>query len=190
VVAQGGVISEPDEVTIVVGTGPAAAGVTNMAVARVATPAPAPAPAPASAPAPAPVAAMASTPTPEQILATGLAHLSDAAIVADHAADVFDSVAGRADLYTSFAELQEELKRRLDVVIPVDPAQRQSWTQTVFLPLTAYTTSQLAGLGLYPQWPQSLNQPLTPAQRQGVRGHMLTLAQAFRAASAADRAQR
>jgi hypothetical protein len=180
VVAQSGVISEPDEVTVLVGTGPAAAGVANIAAARVSAP----------ADAAAPVAAMASAPTPEQILETGLPHLSDAATVADHTADVFDSLAGRTDLYTSFAELQEELKRRLDVVIPVDPARRQSWTQSIFLPLTAYTTSQLAGLGLYLQWPQSLNQPLTPAQRQGVRGHMSTLARAFRAASAADRTQR
>jgi len=158
-VAVGGAISEPDEVVVTVGGAPAVTEVANHGPAT------------------------ATQTVPDQILGAALPRIASGAIVAPQVADVFESIAGRSDLYTSFAEMQDELRRRLDVVIPAEPIERQAWTQSVFQPLTAYTASQLAVVGLDLQWPQSLSQPLTLAQRQAVHGHFLTLAHAFRAVS-------
>ena len=126
----------------------------------------------------------------EQVLGMALPRLVEGRQVAAQVADVFESVAGRAELYTSFAELQDELRRRLDVVVPAEPLQRQAWAQTVFQPLTQVTAGQLAASGVELQSPQSQSQPLTPEQWQGVRSHFLMLARAFRSASATERPER
>jgi hypothetical protein len=96
-----------------------------------------------------------------------------------------DAIAHRATLYESFAVLQSELARRLDVVLPNEPATRAAWAEGVFAPLTNYTTSQLLAAGLDLRQPQGLKQPLTPAQQEKVRDHFESLARAFRAGSAA-----
>ena len=172
-VAVGGVISAPDEVTVIVGD---------------ASPGSGPTPVPPLDPRPSGPTPLAATPAPallptaEQVLGLALPRLSEGRQVAGQVADVFESVAGRVDLYTSFAELQDELRRRLDVVIPVEALQRQAWVQTVFQPLTLTTASQLAASGVDLQSPASLGQALTPEQRQGVRSHFMMLARAFRAA--------
>ena len=119
-----------------------------------------------------------------------LPRLAEGRQVAVQVADVFESVAGRVDLYTSFAELQDEVRRRLDVVIPAESLQRQAWVQTVFQPLTLTTTSQLAASGLDLQSPASLGLPLTPEQRQGVRSHFVMLARVFRALPATEPSER
>ena len=141
---------------------------------------------PARATAPAP----ASLPATEQVLGMALPRLAAGPAVASQVADVFEAIAGRADLYTSFAELQDELRRRLDVVIPADPLQRQAWVSSVFQPLTVSTTSQLAAAGLDLHSPQTLSRPFTPEQRQGVRSHFLMLARGFRAVPVAQWAGR
>jgi len=181
VVAAGGVISAPDEVTVLVGDASSGSGPTAVPSLDPRPSGPATL---ATTPAPAPL------PTAEQVLGMALPRLSDGRQVAAQVADVFESVAGRVDLYTSFAELQDEVRRRLDVVIPAEPLQRQAWVQTVFQPLTLTTASQLAASGVDLQSPASLGQALTPEQRQGLRSHFVMLARAFRALSATERSER
>ena len=40
-----------------------------------------------------------------------------------------DAIAHRSSLYESFAALQSELARRLDVVLPNEPAARAAWSE-------------------------------------------------------------
>jgi hypothetical protein len=96
-----------------------------------------------------------------------------------------ESIAQRATLYESFAMLQAELSRRLDVVIPADPSVRSTWTELVFSPLTAYTAEQLLPAGLDFRMQQTLGQPLSAAQQARVREHFQGLARAFRVVAAA-----
>jgi hypothetical protein len=160
-------ISEPDEVSVLVGSPPGPGGVF-----------PQQAPTLISAP------ALPSPLTAEQILAAALPRLSAGTRLASDIADVMDAIAHRATLYESFAVLQSELARRLDVVIPAEPATRAAWAEGVFSPLTAYTTSQLLAAGLDIRQPQGLIQPLTAAQQEAVREHFDRLARAFRAVPA------
>src|SRR5262249_19703706 len=103
--------------------------------------------------------------------------------VAGEVADVMGSIAERATLYTTFAELQSELVRRLDVVVPADSSQRLSWSRDVFQPLTEYTLSELLSANLDLRVRQNLSQPLTPAQQTRLRTHFENLSRVFRAAS-------
>jgi hypothetical protein len=153
-----------------VGSPPAAAGVVAQ-----------PTPSALAAPAPPSV----SPPTPEQILSENLPKLSAGTHLAADVADAMEAISDRATLYESFAALQSELARRLDLLIPIEPDKRTAWAVGVFAPLTAYTTSQLLAAGVDVRQPQAVNQPLTPAQQAKVREHFERLARAFRAAATA-----
>jgi hypothetical protein len=162
-------ISEPDEVTVLVGSPPAAAGGVAMQSAAPIYPA-----------TPAPPLL-----TPEQIVSSSLPRLSESTRVASDVADVMEAIAQRANLYESFASLQSEMARRLDVVIPTEPSIRAAWIEGVFAPLTASTTGHLVAAGLDVRQPQVLTQPMTAAQQEIVRKHFERLARAFRAGLAA-----
>ncbi|HZW32208.1 MAG TPA: hypothetical protein VFF52_15965 [Isosphaeraceae bacterium] len=169
VVSADGEISEPDEVAVVVGSPPAGT-LPGGAAAAYAPPAQAPQP-----------AAPAWASAPDQLLATVLPNLPGSPRVAGDVADILEAICQRSSLYSSFGELQSELSRRLDVVVPTDPGQRSSWIQNVFLPLTAATANELLATGVDIRTPQGVQQPLTPAQQERIRDHLQKLAKAFRA---------
>jgi hypothetical protein len=84
-------------------------------------------------------------------------------------AATFESIAERATLYTSFAELSSEVMRRLDAAIPKDANSRLLWGQGVFAPLTQYTTLEMRLAGLDLSSPQGLYQELNAAQKDKLR---------------------
>ena len=106
--------------------------------------------------------------------------------MAAEVADVMESVAQRSSLYSTFASLQNEMSRRLDVVIPNDSFTREAWTRTVLIPLSAYTGTELAAVGLDVRPSQGNAPAMTPVQRECVRGHFSKLARAFRAVSSSS----
>jgi len=167
IIAGEGELSEPDEVSVLIGSPPAIGGAI-------------PQPAPAAVQPPAPP----TVPNPEQIVAAALPKLPNGTRVASDIADVMEAVAERATLYECFAVLQDELTRRLDVVLPAEPAQRTIWTEGVFTPLTSYTAGCFLAAGLDLRQPQGLRQTLTPAQKEQLRDHFQRLARSFRAVTA------
>jgi hypothetical protein len=94
--------------------------------------------------------------------------------------DVFEAIAGRASLYTSFSQLQSELTRRLDVIVPLDPSARNQWSSQVFVPLSQMTASELLAAGIDLRVPSSSDRPLEPAQRERIGAFYRSLAVAFR----------
>lgn len=171
VVANSASISEPDEVTVLVGVGPqgTAGALGSLAPTQGAVANPA-----------------ASVATPDQILRTAVPNLPNGRVLAGQIAGEFKFLAGRASLYSSFADLQHDLGRRLDAVIPPDAAQRQAWAYVVFQPLTQYTTSQMLGLGLDIRQPSGMNGKLSDTQKDRIQEHLKALSEAFRAVSAAE----
>ncbi len=174
-------ISEPDEVMVLVGTAPGGVGQSGS-------------PAPMSPIAssslslnPANAGAVAPSMPPAESLVTANVHrIPGGARVAAEVADVMESVAQRSSLYSSFASLQNEMSRRLDVVIPNDSFTREAWTRTVLIPLSAYTGTELAAVGLDVRPSQGNAPAMTPVQRECVRGHFSKLARAFRAVSSSS----
>ncbi len=176
VVAGDGEASEPDEVNVLVGYPPAGVPFAAPAAGPTPTPTPNPTPSPTAGNAPE---------KPEPMLAARLPHLPNGPRVASNIADVLEAVAERVNLYESFAMLESELGRRLDVVVPSTPAERGLWSRGVFQPLAAYTAAELLPAGLDLRTSQGLQQTLTPAQRERLHDHLLNLARRFRAASQA-----
>jgi len=167
IIAGEGELSEPDEVSVLIGSPPAIGGaIPQSAPSAVQPPAP------------------PTVPNPEQIVASVLPRLPNGTRIASEIADVMEAVAERATLYECFAVLQDELRRRLDVVIPTDPAQRTIWSEGVFTPLTNFTAGHLLAAGLDLRQPQGLRQTLTSAQKEQLRDHFQRLARSFRAVTA------
>jgi hypothetical protein len=170
VVAGGDEVPDADDVTVLVGSPPVGAGLAAPSPAAMSV-----AP-PASAPA---------TTLDKQALSASVSRLANGRTVAGQVADALQAISERMDLYSSFAELQQELARRLEVVIPAEPAQRAAWNEGVFAPLTTYTSGQLSSAGLDVLQPRGLDQRLSAAQRERLHDHFQSLAQVFRAASTA-----
>jgi hypothetical protein len=166
IVAVEGELSEPDEVSVLVGSPPVPSGTL-----------PPPASTPLSREAPPPPATM------EQVLSAALLRVSAGSQLASDVADVMDAIAHRAPLYETFADLQSELSMRLDVVIPREPAARTAWSEGIFSPLSTYTINELLLSGVDVRQSPGLKQPLSVAQQEKVRDHFGKLARAFRASS-------
>ena len=98
----------------------------------------------------------------------------------DQAAGVFEAIAARSSLYTSFADLSSELMRRLDAIIPTDPQWREFWSQGVFAPLTQHTVSEMLGVGLDLRTPQARNQGLSAVQQDKLQKLFSSYAREFR----------
>ncbi len=172
-VAADGEVSEPDEVTVEVGTPPTSPG--PVAAAAAATPTPTQA---AQA-----VASPPTPPTPARIVAAALPRLADGGRLGASIADVMEAVSQRTSLYESFAALQGELLKRLEVVVPADPVARSAWNDAVFSPLTLMTAQKLLAAGLDVRRREDLDRPLSPAQQELLGEHFQELARAFRAGS-------
>lgn len=151
-------ISEPDEVVVTVGEAPSAVGL-GAATPAVADDA---------------VGRMLQGPGAEACRAT-----------LERAAGVFDAIAGRASLYTSFDELSAEMMRRLDAVVPADPAWRRYWSEAVFAPLTEHLAAEMLAAGLDLRDPRGRAAPLAQAHRERLERLLASYAREFRARSQA-----
>jgi hypothetical protein len=112
-------------------------------------------------------------------IAMAVASIPGGQNTAGQVADVFVAVADRAALYSSYAQLQSELVRRLDIVIPSEPLVRAAWTNSVFLPLSQVASIELARIGVDVR-PESADRTLEPAQRQRLQELYRGLADACR----------
>lgn len=173
VVASDSEISQPDEVEVIAGV---LGGTPPGAPQAARTPAPVPIPAPAPAPAAAP-------PTLGQFTRQALGAIPGGRSAAPTLAASFDEIAGRVDLYESYEELYSELARRLDEVVPVEPARRQPWLDRLFSPLTTHLVETMRPLGLELSTPEGRAASMTDDQRMRLALQFRELADGFRALS-------
>lgn len=90
----------------------------------------------------------------------------NASEVAEGLASAFDDCAARVDLYRCYDELFSELSRRLDGVVPREPATRAIWLERVFLPLTDRLADEIRPTGLDLRQPAGRAVALTEAQKR------------------------
>ena len=160
VVAAGGSISEPDEVTVTVGAG------TRTRVA--------------SDPAPGPsIPASESLPTQELSRST-LAAVPGGPESAEGLGRAFADTADRMDLYYSFADAFSEMSRRLEPILPADPTLRKSWEDRVFHPLTSRLVESSRSEGLDLRTAEGQSSPLTAGQRAALAEQLRLMAEGFR----------
>jgi hypothetical protein len=98
----------------------------------------------------------------------------------DQIAGILEAIAGRAALYSSFADLSSEMVRRIDAAIPSDQSVRQFWSSSVFGPLTQHITTEMLSVGLDLRTPQAANLALSPFQQQKLQRLFNYYAREFR----------
>jgi hypothetical protein len=84
----------------------------------------------------------------DQVAELALGSVEGGHEVADSLAEIFDALAGRMTLYATYADLYVEMSRRLEAIVPADPARRQLWADRIFVPLTASLIDGLRAEGL------------------------------------------
>jgi hypothetical protein len=97
-------------------------------------------------------------------------------------AEVFDAIADRMDLYQSYAEMFQEMSRRLETVVPAEPGLRDLWTSRVFTPLTSRLIELMLTEGLDLRRPDGQNAELSLGQRARLAEGFREVAEGFRAA--------
>jgi hypothetical protein len=156
VVASGREISGADEVTVTVASPSASLGTTGLA----------------------PGDAEPTTDLARRLLTS----VRGGADVAVDLAEVFDGTADRMDLYQSYAETFNEVSRRLEGVVPPDPAVRGTWSDRLFTPLTTRLIERMLPDGLDLRRPEGQNAELTLGQRARMAELFREVAEGFRAA--------
>jgi hypothetical protein len=154
VVALGSVISEPDVVSVSVG----APGSTSGPEAMIEGPEPI-----------------------DEAARAALATIPDGLANANPLALAFEAIADRMDLYRSYAEVFSELSRRLEPILPADPARRGLWNDRLFAPMTARLIEALRTEGLDLRTPEGQNVRLTAPQRARLAEIFRAMAGGFRA---------
>jgi hypothetical protein len=161
VVAEGGEISEPSPVSVTaVATPPAATGT--------------------------PTASASSEPEPEPLeawMGKALATIDGGPSAAGKLAEAFDEVAGRLGLYRSYADAFSEMSRRLDEIVPEDPARRAPWLDRLFVPLSKRLVAAMLERGLDLRTPEGQGASWTDGQRDRLAELLRAMAAGCRAAA-------
>ena len=163
VVAAGSEISTPDEVIVTVGGG-----------ARIGGPAGVASPGDAIVPEPAPT---------HEVARSALASLRGGPEAAEPLASLFEAAADRMDLYSSYADAFSEMSRRLEEILPADPAHHAVWIERLFNPLSAQTVEVMRIEGLDLRLPDARAASLTTAQKAALAEHFRLIAEGFRSSN-------
>jgi hypothetical protein len=153
-VARGGEISDPDRVTVSVGSPSSPFGIETTPEAPEAL---------------------------HDVARSDLALVPGGLDVGPPLAEAFDGVADRMDLYRSYAEAFSELSRRLEPLLPPDAVRRSVWNERLFAPLSARLIEGLRAEGLDLRGTEGQNAALTSAQRARCAELFRAMARGFRA---------
>jgi hypothetical protein len=96
-----------------------------------------------------------------------------------------EGIAARVPLYESYEQLQEELFRRLELILPAG-ADRSRWESHVFLPLSVRLIETVRARGLDLTGEQGRRQELNPSQREAVAAFFQEAAAGMRAVGPRD----
>lgn len=119
-------------------------------------------------------------PTLSQVAQSALAGLEGGSDRAEDLARNFEDVAARVALYASYSDLFVELSRRLDSIVPQEPALRKTWLERLFGPLTAPLIAEMRRQGLDLLTPAGQAAPLNTPQRDALAEQFREMASGFR----------
>jgi hypothetical protein len=154
VVASGSAISEPDIVRVSVGAGTGS----GMEPPSVVAPE-----------------------TLRDVARSALGSIRGGPDAAEDLAQAFHGVADRMALYRAYADVFLEMSRRLEWVLPEEPAKRAVWNDRLFAPLTTQLIEGLRPEGLDLRQADAQTTPLTAAQKARLADMLREMAEGFRA---------
>jgi hypothetical protein len=135
-------------------------------------------------------AGIASPVTTEEIARRALGALEIGHASAEALASAFESIAGRIELYETYADILQGSTSRLQPLLPSDLGTRAAWNDRLFAPLTRRLIDEMKSLGLDLSGPDGLNVPLSVAQRSRLAVEFQAMARGFRSASLAKHRER
>jgi hypothetical protein len=101
-------------------------------------------------------------------------------------AEAFQGVADRMALYESYFTLQDEMARRLDVLLPSEPGVREQWNRRLFGPLSQRISEAVGPEGLDLRRPESLTAAMSAGQKARLKDVFLAISRGFRATVLAE----
>jgi hypothetical protein len=122
-------------------------------------------------------------PTMDLVARQSLCALPGGAAAGGQLAEAFEGIAQRIDLYGSYAEVQSEISRRLDSLVPADPAMRSLWNERLFQPLSARIADAMRHEGLDLAAAGAIDATLTEPQKNQLRGTFTAIVHGFKTAS-------
>ncbi len=157
VVASGSRISEPNVVTVTVGSGitPRTAADQGAAATAVAIPT-------------------------QELARSGLASVGGTPKVGEEIARIFEAASDRMDLYGTYTDAFSEMSRRLEDMLARDPARRNLWVERVFTPLTARVIEVLQAEGLDLRTPEGQAAAMASNQKAALAEQFRLMADGFR----------
>jgi hypothetical protein len=99
--------------------------------------------------------------------------------------EAFEDLAGRMDLYRTYADVQLEMSQRLEVIVPGDSRKRSAWAERVFVPLTSRLVEGLRAEGLDLIQIGGPAVPMSEAQKARLASMLRGISEGFRAVGAA-----
>jgi hypothetical protein len=163
VVASGSKISTPDEVIVTVGTGSrgASPGDPSTTAGRPSED---------------------SLPTRE-VARSALAAVRGGSEAAEPLALILEETADRMDLYESYSFAFSEVSRRLEKILPDEPAHRTLWIERLFGPLSGRIVEVMLAEGLDLSRPEGQRTPMSPPQRAALAEQFRLISEGFRSVS-------
>jgi len=160
VVASGSQISDPNFVTVTVGSG----GALRSAGER---------------------SAVAVTIPTQEVARAAIASVGGTAQVGEELARIFEFASDRVDLYESYADAFSELSRRLEDMLARDPGRRNLWVERVFTPLTARVIEVLQAEGLDLRSHEGQTAAMVSNQKDALSEQFRLMADGFRRGASA-----
>lgn len=181
VVAEGGRISEPDSVTLTAVEHPEAPVLQQVKASQP------PRLQPVDGAVEAPVAKPGtSRDLMVQLAGKTLQDVPHSAGMGGALGELFSDISGRMDLYSNYAEAQQEISRRITALLEAESADTTAWNRKVFEPLTAALGLWLRPAGLELTDPAQWAAPLGPVARQSLADGLAAFAEGFRGKPGAE----
>ncbi len=111
-----------------------------------------------------PVADVAPTQL-DHLTKEALARLPEGVELSSRIEELFETLAFRMNLYSSYGEVLREMAERLSAILPVDPTQKAAWDQLLFQPLSQRLIQLMLPAGLDLRTPQGQVMVLTDVQK-------------------------
>jgi hypothetical protein len=124
-------------------------------------------------------------PTIDQLARESLNRVEGGVAAAPALGEAFEALAGLMDLYRTYDDVYLGMSKRLETIVPAEPARRVAWSERIFVPLTSRLVEGLRAEGLDLTQVGGRSVPLNKAQKAKLTSMLKSISTGFRAVGAA-----
>jgi hypothetical protein len=124
-------------------------------------------------------------PTIDQLARESLSKVDGGVASAQALGEAFEALADLMDLYRTYDDVFLGMSKRLESIVPTEPAKRAAWSERIFIPLTSRVVEGLRAEGIDLTQAGGRSVPLNKAQKAKLTSMLRSISTGFRAAGAA-----